>query len=559
MKLLTALITREMDLTPVSAKFNPAPAGDGKVVKKFTALREWLKSDPMTPKTPSMPKRDAVHESVAEITENPSSTKVSSIVSARMTEAPTFQSATGVSETSHQDHREAMSKPRMTILESLNRVLEPESKTRGLMIRPEVIATDSPQITEGLTGFEVQSQGGSRASWNISEGLSDGGGHDEPDQLETPEGANVSRTMKWLLETSEPPTAVHPLAPQSGVNHYKKDIDTQTGDFLPEIDYPDTFKSLHEGPSRDHRDIAWRQANMTVELQITREIRSRELLATKLRSQMKAQEQVTPIEQATGPNAECIVRPATPEDFEAIAAIINLESRATGSPQIIEWRDVTAANVQKIYEDCQDNLQPFIVATTTEDPLLDRSNWPQTATKAYQSYIAFRSTQAKASQEVLGFAFVMEDRLGLLGGPCPGSRHTGQVKVVVHPDHRGKLYGSALLDRILLCTAPFHRRAVDYEWQCQDTSKVYESIACQNRRKYAWIYIETFCAGRDDPALKLATGFLQKFEFQEVSYLRSAVKTDRYYESQWLDLVLWAREAQPLSNIVDLFPGATNL
>ncbi|KAL7950849.1 hypothetical protein V8C42DRAFT_307737 [Trichoderma barbatum] len=562
-ELLIAWLAGEMDLTPASEKSKLAPAEDGKVVKRFTALREWLKSDPVTPKTPSFPKHEVVHESAAPITEHQSSdqTKVSSNASALMTEEPTYPSATGVSETSHQDHAEAIfitSKPRMTILESLNRVLEPESKTRGLMIRPEAMPTDSPQITEGLTGFEGQSQR-SKASWNISDGLSDGGNQDGPDQHETPEGANISRTMAWLLQTAKPPAAVLPLASRGAIDHYKKDIDTETGGFMPEIRYPDTFKSLHEGPSRDHRDIAWRQANMTVELQITREIRSRELLATKLRSQMKPQAQAIPVEQETGPNAECIVRPATPKDFEAIAAIINMESRAKDSPQIIEWREVTAANVQKIYDSCRDNLQPFIVATTAEDPLLDRSNWPKNSTKAYQSYLAFRSTQAKVSQEVLGFAFVVEARAGLLGGPCPGSRHTGQVKVIVHPDHRGKLYGSALLDRILVCTAPFHRRAVDYEWQCQDTSKVYESISCQNRRKYAWIYVETFCAGRDDPALKLVTGFLQKFEFQEVCYLRSAVKTDRYYESQWLDLVLWARETQPLSNIVDLFPGAQNL
>ncbi|UKZ77401.1 hypothetical protein TrVFT333_005121 [Trichoderma virens FT-333] len=552
-----------MDLTPVSHKSNAAAAGDGKVMKKFTALREWLKNDPVTPKTPNFSKHEATHDGAAAITEHQNSdqTKVSSNASARMTEDPTYPSATGMSETSQQDRGEPdlnATKPRMTILESLNRVLEPESKTRGLIIKSEAMPTESPQITEGLTGFEVQSQG-SRASWNISEGLSDGGNLDEPDQHETPEGANVSRTMTWLLQTSNPPATAHSLASQSAISHYNKDIDTETGAFLPELRYPDTFKTLHEGPSRDHRDIAWRQANMTVELQITREIRSREMLATKIRSQIQPQAQAIPVEPATAPNAECIVRPATPEDFEAIAAIINMESRAKDSPQIIEWRDVTAASVQKIYDSCRDNLQPFVVATTAEDPLIDRSNWPENATKAYQSYLAFRSTQAKVPQEVLGFAFVVEARQGLLGGPCPGARHTGQAKVIVHPDHRGKLYGSALLDRILLCTSPFHRRAIEYEWQCQDTSKVYESIACQNRRKYAWIFVETFCAGTDDPALKLATKFLQKFEFQKMCHLPSAVKTDRYYESQWLDLVLWARESQPLSNIEDLFPGAHNL
>lgn len=545
-----------MNLTPVSEKFNPTLDEDGKIIKRFTAIREWVLTEPITPKTPSCLKLGAIQESVAAITEHPSTdqTKVSSDASAHMTEDPTHPSATGISETSQQDQGQ----PRMTILDSLNRILDPESKTRGLMIRPEAMPTDSPQITDGLTVFEGQSQR-SKASWNISEGLSDVGDHNESKQNTTPEEAGISRTMAWLLQTSNPSTAVPSFTSKNAIGHYKKDINTDTGSFTAEISHPDTFQRLHDGPSHDHRDISWRQANMTVELQITREIRSRELLATKLKSQIKPQAKAKPVEQTAEPNAECIVRPATPEDFQAIAAIINMESRTEGSPQVMEWKEAAAADVQKIYNSCRDNLQPFIVATTAEDTLLDRSNWPKNATKAYQRYLAFRSTEEKVSQEILGFAFVAEARVGMLGDPCPGSRHTGQVKVIVHPDHRGRLYGSALLDRILVCTAPFHRRVVDYEWQCQDSSKVYESISCQNRRKYAWIYVETFCAGRDDPALQLATSYLQKFEFQEVCYLRSAVKTDRYYESQWLDLVLWARETQPRSNIVDLLPGAQNL
>ncbi|KAL6885001.1 hypothetical protein HDV57DRAFT_526703 [Trichoderma longibrachiatum] len=554
---------------------------DGKVVRRFTALKEWLLRDPVspraletpaTPRSPDVPKpaepptllrNVAIQDSVAIITGRLGSlhTKTSTDASIRNTEDPTTHpSGTGISETTHQDQEAAFnsSEGGARVSESVHADLVPESQPRGFMNSAEDMPVDPSQRTDGFADFEAQSQR-SRVSWDVSDGLSDGDNQDEPQQYTVSDGIKVSRTMLWLQLTSEPPALVHSCKSLAGVRHYTRDIDTETGHFLPEISYPDTLKTLHEGPSRDQRDIAWRQANMTAALQIDREIRSREWLAVKLKAQIKPQPEPVAIEPAATPRGNCVVRPATPQDFAAIATIINSESRTKGIPQVMEWKEVTAADVQKIYDSCRENMQPFIVATTARDTLLDLANWPVYSTQAYQEYLAFRSAQAKVPPMIFGFAYMMEARVGMLGSPCPGSRHTGQVKVIVHPDHRGKLYGSALLDRILVCTAPFHRRVLEYGWRCEDSSSVYEENPVFNRRQYAWIYIETFCDGRDDPTLKKASNFLEKFEFQEACYLRCAVKTDRYYESQWLDLVLWAREAQPRSNIADVLPGAQNL
>ncbi|KAH6606853.1 hypothetical protein Trco_006006 [Trichoderma cornu-damae] len=538
------------------------PSEDGEAIKTFSAAKAWLTNHAIAPGTPYFLQNEIVDGDVAATPEHPSSdrTKEFSDASVRKVGDPPRPSATGISETSRHDQGEdgSAGRARKRIMASINQILSPESKTMAIMpAKSKVPPAGSLPIKERLAGFGGGSRR-SKSSWNISEGLSDNGNQDQHKQPATPhKEVSISRTMTWLLKVSKPPAPVPLLAPDGGpVDHYKKDIDTVTGSFLPEIQYPDTFKSLRDGPSGDQGDIAWRQANMTAELQITREIRSRELLATKLRSQLKPRVEAAPVEQTTWPKAECIVRPAVPEDFEAIATIMNMERQAKRSPQVLEWQEVVAADIQKIYDGCRDGLRPFVVATTANDALLDRSNWPEHATTAYQSYLSFRSSQAQLPREVYGFAFVAEARVGILGTACPGSRHSGHVKVIVHPDHRGKLYGSALLDRILLCIAPFHRTLVDYEWQCQDPAGMYEAISYQNRRKYAWIYVETICAGRDDRALKLAANYLQKFEFKEACYLPSAVKTDRYYDSQWLDLVLWARETQPRSNITDLAPGA---
>ncbi|PON29852.1 hypothetical protein TGAM01_v201218 [Trichoderma gamsii] len=592
-----------MDLTPESGKSSNVPAKNGEVIKSISGLKAWLSNDPNVPKTPKTPaipktpsflKNQVLQESLAAAAENPSSdeTKQSSDASVRMTEDPTHPSATGVSDTSLQEQNEAnycFRRP-PSILNTINQLLSPGKPKEQEPVKRRATPTEqesakrratppgqelvnrratpihSSQLTDGMYDFEEKSPQQRKVSWAISEGLSwdisaagsDNSRQNRQARYTTPEEASVSQNMAWLLQISNPPAVVDLLA-STATDQHKKDIDPMTGKFLPEIIHPDTFKALGNGPARGYSDIAWRQANMTVELQIDREIRSREVLANKAKLQVESKQpklKPAPVQPPAWPDAKCIVRPAKPEDFEAIATIMNLESKAKINPQVFEWKQVVAADVQKIYESCRDNLRPFVVATATDDPLLDPSKWPKDSTQAYQSYLAFRASQAEVPQDVFGFAYVTEARIGMLGTPCPGSRHAGQIKVIVHPDHRGKLYGSALLDRVLLCTAPFHRSMVDYEWQCQNSAKIYENISYQNDRKYAWVYIETFCADKTDPATQLVTNFLQKFEFKEVGCLPSAIKTDRYYESQWLDLVLWAREAQPRSNIVDSKPGA---
>ncbi|KAM0514104.1 hypothetical protein ACHAPE_007194 [Trichoderma viride] len=580
-----------MDLTPESGKSSNVPAKNGEVIKSISGLKAWLSNDPnvpktpktpATPKTPSFLKNQVLQESLAAAAEPPSSdeTKESSDASVRMTEDPTHPSATGVSDTSLQEINEAKYCFRRppSILNTINQLLSPEKPTEHEpvkrratppeqeLVKRRATPIHSSKLTDGMSDFEENSPQQRKVSWAVSEGLSwdisegasDNGCQNHEARYTAPEEANVSQYMAWLLQISNPPAVVDLLA-SIAMDQHKRGIDPMTGKFLPEIIHPDTFKALGDGPARGYGDIAWRQANMTVELQIDREIRSREVLANKARLQMESNQpklKPAPVEPPTWPDAKCIVRPAKPEDFEAIATIMNLESKAKINPQVFEWKKAVAADIQKIYKSCQDNLRPFVVATAADDPLLDPSKWPKHSTQAYQSYLAFRASQAEVPQDVFGFAFVTEARIGMLGTPCPGSRHAGQIKLIVHPDHRGKMYGSALLDRVLLCTAPFHRSMVDYEWQCQNSAKIYENISYQNDRKYAWVYIETFCADRADPATQLVTTVLQKFEFKEVGCLPSAIKTDRYYESQWLDLVLWARETQPRSNIVDSKPGA---
>lgn len=362
----------------------------------------------------------------------------------------------------------------------------------------------------------------------------------------------------WIMNTAEPPKNAYLPKDRSLPAYRQCDIDSCTGKLLSPTSYPETIQSGIQGLCRDYRDIGWRQANMTSELQIVRELKSRQRLGEHLRISfhqnqlVKAPVEVPAFEEISCPSAECTLRPATPADFEQIAEIINLESHEEDCPQVLESKTVSIADIERIFQYCKTNLRPFIVAMPAEEDMLDRSKWPKNSERAYQEYVRFKKGQPHCPPAVVGFAFVGETRIGLLAAPCPGSRYSGQVRVIVHPEHRQQSYGTALLDRILLSLSSYHSNLIAYEWQCPAPAHVYESLI----RQYARVYVEMYCESKNTADFKWRAEMLGKFKFDEVAHLRQVVKTDRDGKSKWLDLVLWEFEASTTSAIKDAAPGS---
>ncbi|KAF7552819.1 hypothetical protein G7046_g7281 [Stylonectria norvegica] len=325
-------------------------------------------------------------------------------------------------------------------------------------------------------------------------------------------------------------------------------IDDQTGEWLPPIDYPaETLKHQDPGPCRDEKDIGWRQNNMTTALQIVREMKARQRLADRCRAKVVLRP--TPVvEEVARPTARCSIRPATPDDFDAIARIINLEIQDERRPRVLESQAVQARDIRLIYEDCRQNSRPFVVAMSAEDGLLDRAKWPKDADEEYQEFVAYRMAK-RPKATVLGFAFVTDSRQGFLGSPCPGSRFSGQIRLMVHPNHRKKLHGTALMDRILRSISIYHQSVVDYKWDCAEPAGIYEELATKNRRSYTRVYLETIFAGGSDPDLPWMTSLMEKFEFKKAACFEQAVRSDCGGDSEWLDLVVWELEARPVNEI----------
>lgn len=321
---------------------------------------------------------------------------------------------------------------------------------------------------------------------------------------------------------------------------------------------PQTHKTHTSGPCHDIRDIGWRQENMSSANWIARERKRRIDLADKIRTQVSQAKLdqnnqlhqkpkcEAPPEEESWPTAECLLRPATPLDISGIVEVVNAEM-AQEYPQILRTVPVRSKGIVDIYQDCQRSLRPFIVAVASENDFLDRSKWPKGADKVYAEYVQFKNSQeSSGTGTILGFAFVSDARMGLFGEPCHGSRFAGRITVLVHPDNRGKLYGSALLDRILLSVAVYHRSVVDYKWECPSPALVYEHPVTKNQRKYARLHIEGLFARKDGDKEAWVDKMLEKFEFKKIGRFGEAVRTET---GAWLDSVMWELESRPVTEI----------
>ncbi|KJK77402.1 hypothetical protein H634G_07141 [Metarhizium anisopliae BRIP 53293] len=370
----------------------------------------------------------------------------------------------------------------------------------------------------------------------------------------TAEGSNCL-IGAWLTKFRRLPSVTVPYENLCNESFVQCVIDTENGEFLPPIPQPETVRDMVDGPCEGYNDIGWRQVNMTSNLYMSQEIKSRENAAKTLRMTLEQLDHKPEPIVATGeehwPKAKCVIRPAAPEDFTQIAEIINAEAANTCNAQIFQDKLAMADDVCKIFDACVARSRPFIVAIPAQDDFLDQSKWPKDSDEVYQEFAKYMAAKPKPAAPVAGFAFVSDYRMNLYGAPCLSSRYTGQVRLAVHPDHQRKLYGSALMDRLLLSISPFRRSTLDYIWECDDPKDVYQFPVTHNRRQYTQLYFEHFFSQGDSAAYQPGAEFLGKFGFQEIGYFKNAaVRFDDQHHNHWLNMVVWQTDITPTSKIV---------
>ncbi|KAJ4268798.1 hypothetical protein NW762_002866 [Fusarium torreyae] len=329
------------------------------------------------------------------------------------------------------------------------------------------------------------------------------------------------------------------------------DIDPATGQLVPPVRYIKIQRDTVDEHCHDRTDPNWRRLHKTSEYAISSEIARREGFKQQI-ERMVQEDQIVPqsLQEEEWPKAHCTLRPVESGDFQGIADIMNLEMRQGPYSQIFLPR-VEPGHIATIYNACLQKRRPFIVAIPGVRELPNRAGWSKDDEDDYQEFLKFKKARGAAQPpSILGFAFVTDSRQGFLGGVCLGSRFSGLIKLAVHPGHRRKLVGSALLDRVLMSVAMYHRSLLDYTWDCPESRGIYEEISAHNTQQYVKVYIETLFNGDEDPRINGMKQLLDKFEFEQVACFKDAVKHGNQ-PGVWKDLVVWEHEARSTSEIVE--------
>lgn len=291
---------------------------------------------------------------------------------------------------------------------------------------------------------------------------------------------------------------------------------------------------------------------MTSGMQISRELKARARLAQRLKDRFLVQEEIENSQESEPgfPRAECSIRPTTDDDIAGIAEIMNLERKdacngAGKSASLIRDWDMV-----KIFNKCKKEKRPFIVATGGEDDLLDRSKWPAQADLAYQEYVKFRSKDGpKPKATIIGFAFALPRQTAMFEAQDNRTDHSCYATLFVHPSHRQKKIGSALLDRLLMSLSPVHCSLIDFDWKCDEPAEIYEQRALDNAQQYSRVFVEYVDAHDEEKRLLSRKILLEKFGFSQVGHLTCLKSEVHEGKRAWLDLFTWELEAQALEHV----------
>ncbi|KAF9764308.1 hypothetical protein IL306_002837 [Fusarium sp. DS 682] len=410
-------------------------------------------------------------------------------------------------------------------------IIQAAAPSTAVVLRQRSFSTASMALSAGPISS------GELASWNAAQA------HDHEDNddmaLVRVNQDSVAAIQEWETQEKYP---IFDLAANRHPRVDDCDIHPATGQLIP----PPRYIKIQKDTQARHY---WRRAVTHSEGFIARELDLRQ--AKKEEIERKEQEEKyknMAYDDDKWPNAGCTLRPVEVKDFQGIADIINNELQQQDS-QVFLSKKVDRGQIAQLNRNCLSKHRPFIVAIEPPREITDRSGWSKAHEMHYQQFLQYmKSSGASDRPTILGFAFVTDPRQDFLGNACHGARFSGEIKLLVDPNHRKKLVGSALLDRILLCTSIYHRSLVDYTWDCSEPLKTYEDIPAHNKRKYSKLYLETFFNGGDDPRIGWITSLLEKYDFERVAYFKEAVKHWKH-PGVWKDLVVWEHEARTTSEI----------
>jgi GNAT superfamily N-acetyltransferase len=332
----------------------------------------------------------------------------------------------------------------------------------------------------------------------------------------------------------------------------RQGVNPETGSLMGAVEQPLCFTNPEDSQPEASK---WNFITLTSERAIAEEIKRRKIWEDLRQAELKASREAEeaaalallppspkPTYHAYSGKVEvdCVLRPAKVADMTGALEIYNHEVRH--GTRAVDTQLLTVADFKKIFASCHVRNLPFIVAIQ-EEMQYDPSCWP--SEEIYNDYIQMKKAQGQGPMagQVLAFGFAFENQVGMAGAFETNSRYTAQLYFYVRHEYRQKKLGTAMLDRLLMITSCCHSAINGHNWLCPDDSKVYNSPAPFNRRRFRRIIIETFLKEHDPDYEWLKEFLYGRFRFHEMVRLDCTRRTKRGPLSEWLDSVIWSHNA----------------
>ncbi|KAK4240570.1 hypothetical protein C8A03DRAFT_41888 [Achaetomium macrosporum] len=403
----------------------------------------------------------------------------------------------------------------------------------------------------------------------------DGRDHNETFEAPSYLGAFI---MAWM--DTIPDGIVVPLRQDKDLpEHWRCDIDTSTGSFLPPINCPDSIVDH----SQIEKRLEWRRLNSTATAEIQRRLRLRRpnyrsshynsnsripldgtaediLAATGRYPVYKVRERriEKPEYHPFVPRIACFLRPALPRDMMAVSNIYNWE--VEHGLQTLDSQPLSLQDFKRILATTQERGMPFIVAvrgSVRDDHRLTRGN----VSLSPFGQVPFYSGDKYG--EVLGFAFLSVWQSDLAGTGTGSSRATARINVFVHPDYRRKKIGYSLLDMLLTIVSNRFVSETAYDFFDPENKPIYKKLTEPGReRQYHQLYLSYFVKHKhrtngdakleeeqkeSDKELAWVKKFLEeRFNFDEVARFEAVHRSAKCREGPvyWLDEVVFQHTCQ---------------
>ncbi|KAK4638985.1 hypothetical protein QC761_702690 [Podospora bellae-mahoneyi] len=266
-------------------------------------------------------------------------------------------------------------------------------------------------------------------------------------------------------------------------DHWKSDVDTNTGLLVEPVHFPDTIIGDNSALTGEED---WRRRNWSSNLLIHR--RFAEQHKYKKKKGLKAQERqlaykpgkveeyvkpepqpkdevtaMTPYDRGV-PKIPAFLRPAEVVDMRAVSQIYEAEMKS--GFQVVDSEPPTADDWETVLRTSREFSMPFIVAVygSARGLRLKEGNlqWSDEPQVPYNEQDAARQGVVKG--QILGFAYASVWQPGIAGSGQGTSRYTARLHVWVDPKHRRNKLGFCLLDKLLAFMSPPHipRTGIDF-------------------------------------------------------------------------------------------------